>query len=225
MNPLVPEGAWDWFCLDRVRYHGRLLTVLWDRDGTKYGRGTGLQVFADGQRIARADRWNVCSPRFPGHWPPVSGPPRKPGPGTNNSRGSSLQLPSLHRRQRRRHVAGGHVDPPTIDRELGWAASLGFNRPRVPELRGMEADAAGLKSRLARFLEIAHRHGIVVMPILFDDCNFAGRVAAAGPQPDPDPRRAQQPMGLEPAAQNGGRPGRLAAAQTLRPGHGGDVRP
>jgi len=56
LNPLVPEGAWDWFCLDRVPYHGRLLTVLWDRDGTKYGRGAGLQVFANGRPIARADQ-------------------------------------------------------------------------------------------------------------------------------------------------------------------------
>ena len=54
INPLLPEGTWDWFCLDRVRYHGRLLTVLWDRDGTRYGRGPGLQLFADGQRIGRA---------------------------------------------------------------------------------------------------------------------------------------------------------------------------
>jgi hypothetical protein len=56
LNPLMPEGTWDWFCLDRVRYHGRLLTVLWDRDGARYGRGPGLQLFADGQRIARADK-------------------------------------------------------------------------------------------------------------------------------------------------------------------------
>jgi hypothetical protein len=56
VNPLVPDGTWDWFCLDRVRYRGRLLTVLWDRDGTQYGRGAGFQVFADGRRIARADR-------------------------------------------------------------------------------------------------------------------------------------------------------------------------
>ena len=36
INPLLPEGTWDWFCLDRVPYHGHELTVIWDRDGTKY---------------------------------------------------------------------------------------------------------------------------------------------------------------------------------------------
>ena len=54
VNPLVPESAWDWFCLDDVAYHGRSLTVLWDRTGRKFGRGKGLRVFCDGREIARA---------------------------------------------------------------------------------------------------------------------------------------------------------------------------
>ncbi|MEJ5239316.1 MAG: glycosyl hydrolase family 65 protein [Limisphaera sp.] len=53
--PLLPDGAWDWFCLDGVPYHGRLLTVIWDRDGSRYGRGAGLQVWADGRRIGSVD--------------------------------------------------------------------------------------------------------------------------------------------------------------------------
>jgi hypothetical protein len=52
VNPLVPPEAWDWFCLDRVPYHGRLLTILWDKTGKKYGRGAGLRVLADGKEIA-----------------------------------------------------------------------------------------------------------------------------------------------------------------------------
>ena len=55
VNPLVPDGTWDWFCLDNVPYHGRTLTVLWDKTGTKYGKGKGLRVLADGRRIARSD--------------------------------------------------------------------------------------------------------------------------------------------------------------------------
>ncbi|UCG49032.1 MAG: hypothetical protein JSU94_04465 [Phycisphaerales bacterium] len=53
VNPLVPEGMWDWFCLDRVLYHERIVTILWDKTGEKYGRGKGLRVFADGKEIAR----------------------------------------------------------------------------------------------------------------------------------------------------------------------------
>ncbi len=53
--PLVPGGRWDWFCLDRISYHGRTLTIQWDKTGEKYGRGKGLRVFADGRQIAQAD--------------------------------------------------------------------------------------------------------------------------------------------------------------------------
>jgi hypothetical protein len=49
--PLLPPRTWDWFCLDRVSYHGRLLTILWDRTGQKYGRGKGLRVFSDGEEV------------------------------------------------------------------------------------------------------------------------------------------------------------------------------
>ncbi len=55
VHPLVPPGTWDWFCLDNVLYHDRLLTILWDRTGDKYGRGQGLRVFADGRQIAQSD--------------------------------------------------------------------------------------------------------------------------------------------------------------------------
>ena len=55
VNPLVPEGTWDYFCLDQVRYHGRRITILYDKTGARYGRGQGLQVLVDGQRVARSD--------------------------------------------------------------------------------------------------------------------------------------------------------------------------
>jgi hypothetical protein len=55
VNPLVPEGAWPWFCLDGVPYHGHNLTILWDRDGTRYQRGKGLIVLCDGRLIAQSD--------------------------------------------------------------------------------------------------------------------------------------------------------------------------
>jgi hypothetical protein len=51
--PLLPDGAWDWFCLDGIKYHGHMLTVIWDKDGTRYHRGAGLLVLAEGKQIAR----------------------------------------------------------------------------------------------------------------------------------------------------------------------------
>lgn len=53
VNPLIPAGKWDWFCLDKVLYHGKTLTIVWDKTGEKYGRGKGLYVLVDGKEIAR----------------------------------------------------------------------------------------------------------------------------------------------------------------------------
>lgn len=51
VNPLIPE-SWDSFCLEDLPYHGRLVTVLFDRTGEQYGRGAGLLVLVDGKTIA-----------------------------------------------------------------------------------------------------------------------------------------------------------------------------
>ncbi|MEI6073105.1 MAG: glycosyl hydrolase family 65 protein, partial [Verrucomicrobiae bacterium] len=53
INPLAPD-TWDYFCLDGVRYHGRAITVLFDRTGQKYRKGKGLRILADGKEIAAA---------------------------------------------------------------------------------------------------------------------------------------------------------------------------
>jgi hypothetical protein len=54
VNPLIPADEWDYFCLDGVPYHGRSLTILWDRTGNRYGQGRGLIVLADGRKIAES---------------------------------------------------------------------------------------------------------------------------------------------------------------------------
>ena len=51
VEPLVPDN-WDYFCLDDVIYHGRQVSIVWDRDGSKYNVGRGFQIFADGVSIA-----------------------------------------------------------------------------------------------------------------------------------------------------------------------------
>ncbi len=64
-------------------------------------------------------------------------------------------------------------DPETIDRELGWAEGIGYNTTRAfVQFLVWKDDPEGLKERFDRFLEIAARHGIRVMPVLFDDCAF-----------------------------------------------------
>ena len=56
IDPLVPEGTWDFLCLDDVLYHGKVLTIIWDKTGAKYGRGAGLQVLVNGKQIAHSPK-------------------------------------------------------------------------------------------------------------------------------------------------------------------------
>jgi hypothetical protein len=65
IDPLLPPEAWDWFCLDGVRYHGHLLTVIWDRDGLRYRGGMGLRLLADGKVIARSDQLERLTGKLP----------------------------------------------------------------------------------------------------------------------------------------------------------------
>ena len=46
VKPLAPK-SWDWWCVDGIRYHGYHVTVLFDRDGLRYGKGCGLVVLKD----------------------------------------------------------------------------------------------------------------------------------------------------------------------------------
>lgn len=55
VNPLIPENQWNWFCLDNVAYHGKLVTIIWDKDGSKYKKGKGLSVWVNGKKVASAD--------------------------------------------------------------------------------------------------------------------------------------------------------------------------
>jgi hypothetical protein len=55
VNSLIPD-TWDWFCLDKVSYRGRELTVVWDKTGEKYKKGKGLMLFIDGELKAKSDR-------------------------------------------------------------------------------------------------------------------------------------------------------------------------
>lgn len=62
-------------------------------------------------------------------------------------------------------------DPATIERELGWAAGLGFNTVRV-YLHDLvwKDDADGFHERIDRFLDMAAGRDIQPMLVLFDDC-------------------------------------------------------
>ena len=62
-------------------------------------------------------------------------------------------------------------DPTTIDRELGWAESIGMNTMRV-FLHNLpwEQDSQGFEKRIDTLLTIAARHHIKPIFVLFDSC-------------------------------------------------------
>ncbi len=79
-------------------------------------------------------------------------------------------------------------DAPTIERELGWAADLGFNAFRINlHYLVWKHDRDGLLDRLDRVMDVADRLGIATIPVPFDDCGFGGAEPVYGPQPDPVP--------------------------------------
>src|SRR5687768_10476250 len=74
--------------------------------------------------------------------------------------------------------------PEIIDRELGWAAGLGFNTARVFLHHLLfEQDREGFLNRIDLYLSIANKHGIKTMLVLFD--SVWDPFPKLGKQPDP----------------------------------------
>ena len=67
VNPLLPippllpvamtgpkaSSTLSYFCLENALYHGRLVTILYDRDGRHYHRGAGLSVYINGRQALK----------------------------------------------------------------------------------------------------------------------------------------------------------------------------
>lgn len=62
VNPLVPDDAWEYFCLDNLYYRGKTLAICYDKTGKRYNKGTGFAVFIDGKEVfrsAKPERVNI----------------------------------------------------------------------------------------------------------------------------------------------------------------------
>lgn len=77
-------------------------------------------------------------------------------------------------------------DPKRIDEELGWAEQIGMNTMRV-YLHDLlhKDDAEGLYKRMNTFLEIADKHHVKIVFVLFDSC--WDPFPKSGKQRDPKP--------------------------------------
>lgn len=49
INPLFDDSDLEYFCADGILYHEHYLTVLWDKTGERYHKGSGLKVYVDGE--------------------------------------------------------------------------------------------------------------------------------------------------------------------------------
>ncbi|MCY3023315.1 MAG: hypothetical protein NTW87_30420, partial [Planctomycetota bacterium] len=65
VNPLIPEDAWEYFCLDNVRYHGHTLTIIYDKTGERYKKGKGLRILTDGKEIGVSEKLGRLTAELP----------------------------------------------------------------------------------------------------------------------------------------------------------------
>jgi len=65
ISPLLPEGMWNYFCLDNVFYHGHTLTILYDKTGDRYHKGQGLWLLVDGKGIAHSGKLERITGKLP----------------------------------------------------------------------------------------------------------------------------------------------------------------
>jgi len=73
-----------------------------------------------------------------------------------------------------------------IDRELGWAESLGFNSVRVfLHHLAWQQDPKGFLGRMEEFLALADKHHIGIMFVFFDSCWNADPKPGVQPAPKP----------------------------------------
>jgi hypothetical protein len=50
VSPIIPQN-WTYFAIENLPYHGHLVTILYDQDGSRYKVGPGITIFCDGSKI------------------------------------------------------------------------------------------------------------------------------------------------------------------------------
>jgi hypothetical protein len=64
IDSLAP-AEWPWFALDDVPYRGQRLSIIWDKDGKRYGKGAGLTLLSNGKRIASRKTLGKLTAKLP----------------------------------------------------------------------------------------------------------------------------------------------------------------
>ena len=54
IDPLAPS-SWDYFAIDNVPYRGHKISIIWDKDGSRYHKGRGLNIYVNEEKIASSN--------------------------------------------------------------------------------------------------------------------------------------------------------------------------
>jgi len=58
IDPLLPQGMWEYFCLGGLPYKKHIITIIYDMNGEKNKKGKGLSIYIDGELAGQTDTLN-----------------------------------------------------------------------------------------------------------------------------------------------------------------------
>ena len=59
IEPLLPEGEWDWFSLSKIYVAGKEISLIYDKAGSHFGKGKGFFVYVDGKKVFESDTYAI----------------------------------------------------------------------------------------------------------------------------------------------------------------------
>ncbi|KAI0508909.1 Six-hairpin glycosidase-like protein [Xylaria bambusicola] len=61
ISPIIPSN-WTYFLLENLAYHGHSITVLYDKDGSRYAARPGLTVYVNGEQVHHGENQSAVVP-------------------------------------------------------------------------------------------------------------------------------------------------------------------
>ena len=55
ITPLIPD-EWEYFCIENLNIKSHDYLVFYDKYGTVYNRGVGLNIFRDGEKVLSKEK-------------------------------------------------------------------------------------------------------------------------------------------------------------------------